>query len=130
MPTDIWVEFTTKSPTPDQIGEALRNYINESGTIIWNHVCARWFVTLVGTSRRAFPRPGDAEEFGPGFESREFEVYPSLGASEPYVDVMTRFADDFTSIIARGFAEIIARQWNGRIERRQAVPKSKRSVIR
>lgn len=102
-----------KRPTREEIGEALRRYVNTSGTV--EDKGDMFWVVLVGASKSPFVLcDGDDFRFRPphGFEERCFEVYYYSGS----VSIVSRMRDEYTHAVQAGFARAIARRWRGRFE--------------
>lgn len=119
----VWFE-NDRRPTRDEVLKCLENYIGYCGSIDdavredVNHM----MVCLPGRPTSPFegiegaanvPLRGD----GAG---RWFEVVVDKGIKDKYtklyVDVISREQDEFTMNVAQGFAELLARFWNGKLE--------------
>src|SRR5437667_6692563 len=103
MARDMIVNFQVM-PHMDAIKDSLDGYLSDVGTESkWSR--NRWFVTLPGKPESMRHRPAAHEE-------RWFEVF--IGTDS--VDVITREADEFTNVVAEGFAKRIARMLDGKME--------------
>lgn len=96
-------------PSREALGKVLKNYVSDVGKVRWDK--DRFFVILPGKPKFPFqhiyPRPR-----GCYHNERWFEVW--LG--KRCVDVITRQTDDFTNVVAAGYADIVARFWDGKRE--------------
>lgn len=109
MSHDVFVRWQKEVPAREEIKIILSNYISDGAKL--EDSKDRLFVVLPGKPcspmQHKYPRPVDAYH-----NERFFEVF----FHEDCIDVITRFADEFTNVVARGFAECCARNLNGKIE--------------
>lgn len=90
-----------KRPHREEIEAALTGYIGGAGRAYWKD--DRYFVDLLGAPSNPFPHRTCPHD------TRWFEVY----LHEDAIDVITREADEFTNNVAKGFAALCARYWQG-----------------
>ena len=106
MAVDRFVRFGDRKPTLDELKYILEDYIEGVGLISHSHNGSVWFVKLPGKPsfpfKRIYPEMGSQVH-----EERWFEVW--LGSLPDNIDVITRQADELTSVIADGYAQIVAR---------------------
>lgn len=115
MASDRFVYWKSKDkrPTQQQIGVCLEDYVKNIATSVkWDG--DRFFVVLPGNNSFPFKRV-DASLGNMVDETRGrwFEVW----IDEDCIDVITRQHDEFTNVVATGFAELCARFWHGKLER-------------
>jgi hypothetical protein len=91
-----------KRPSKVAIRKALIGYIGGAGKVYWK--ANRFFAYPPGVPSDPFPGLGP-----PVQDTRWFEVY----LHEDAIDVITRMADEFTMVVAEGFAALCARYWQG-----------------
>jgi hypothetical protein len=100
MARDTFVWWMDEAPPVAEVESALRQYGEGLFTgMEWER--GRFYVKLPGQARRVDESVG-----------RWFEVYPD----DDSLDVITRSMDPITNAIARGFAELAALRWKGRLE--------------
>ena len=116
----VWFE-NDRQPSKDEVERCLRNYLGYAGIVDEDRDqgSIRYFVSLPGKPTSPFDGiKGSANV--PLRDERWFEVIIEKGVrnnnSRLYVDVITREQDEFTMNIAQGFAELLARFWNGKLE--------------
>jgi len=112
MALDRFVYWKSERPTFNDVHECIEDYVRGLGTV--SRFQDRLFVTLPGTVSFPFARVGPATEYQRASaredrNERWFEVY----IGEDSVDVITRQMDEITNNVARGFAELMARGWDG-----------------
>lgn len=113
-------------PTQAEIGEVLVDYLSGLATHVeWSR--DRFIATLHGPVSFPFAQAGpsgvsrslraswraqaqEADRRG----GRWFEVW--LDPDGSCLDVITRQTDDATNVLAKGFAELVARGWGGTLE--------------
>lgn len=102
MALDRFIHFPSAAhvPTPEEVGDELKSYLQGVGRVEWGHAGARWFATMPGPPEHTLDN------------ERWFEVY--IGSDN--LDVITRQSDNFTNAVAAGFAERCARVFGGRLE--------------
>lgn len=117
MARDTFVYWDQRHPRPtkQEIQHVLEDYVRGlATTVVWER--DRWYVTLPGESSWSFQRSGPATiaQRTSWLESstRWFEVW----IGDDNIDVITRMADDVTNVIAHGFASLMARGFDGRID--------------
>ena len=110
-----WGKKKKDRPTFDEIGEALRRYINIPDMVTEDKEHSTFFAKLPGAAKNVFSWGSEEVEsqmYQPPRDQRWFEVY----VNKDYVDVLTRLQDEFTSNVADGFAKAIARRWSGKLD--------------
>lgn len=113
MAHDRFVYWRKERPTREQLQMVLEDYVLRLGVVEWE--TDRFFVTLPGKCRHPLTRVTDrraVEAMNEGPRERWFEVY----VGEDHIDVITRLMDQVTEDIARGFAVVVARFWDGKLE--------------
>lgn len=108
----VYWDKKKKKPSDKDLRLVLSAYISTSGKVDWK---LPWVVvTLKGKPsfpfQHLYPRPK-----GYYRKERFFEVY--IDPESKYVDVITRQADEFTSNIAEGYAQLLVRQWGAKYEK-------------
>ena len=81
----------------------------------------RWTATLVGHTSWPFRRIAEFQGTARSAhwtseESKQEERWLEVFIAKDNIDVITRQTDEVTNIIADGFARLLARAWNGRLE--------------
>ena len=113
MVWDRFVYWNADAPSELDIIQALTDYLNGAATIEYKADVTRWFCIFPQAPSHPFRNLGDTRSVQEGLsELRNFEVF----IADDNIDVMTRFQDYFIDAIAAGFAELCARQWDGRLE--------------
>lgn len=111
MATDIFIYWKTEVPTRDEIQLCLEDYVRGMGIVSWED--DRFFVMLNGSYSYPFARAGVSTPSMRAVarerrnDPREFEVW----FDKECLDVIIRFGDEITGVIARGFSELIRRGW-------------------
>lgn len=109
MGLDRFVRWKKRKPTAKEVRQVLEDYLGGVGTI--KNEAGRLFAMLPGTGSHPLKRmtkiPEDMHR-----KDRWFEVY----ISKHYLDVITRQHDAFTNSLAAGYAEVMARWWEGKLE--------------
>lgn len=128
MSADRFVRWKPDAPRPtrQELQFLLEDYTRGIATSVsWNAEQRRFYVVLPGRPSWPFMRIGCvsdvekrsyAEETAQG-RYRWIEVYFAEGVPDEPLDVITRRGDEITNAIADRIAEIVARFWEGRIER-------------
>lgn len=123
MAVDRIITFSGPGPTRDDILAVLADFLGGAGSVEATGPDT-WVVRLPGVKTYALKsRPGVGEylnnladpKLGADMTGRGFEVFknPKTGR----LLVTTRLADDFTTALADGVAEVFARYWKGAIDR-------------
>lgn len=115
MACDRFVRFPKKThPGSEMIGKLLTEYLGNLVTEPPTFEDSRWMASLRGPSTvpatlrfPEIPRESYAE-------TRWIEVY--VDVNQGYADIITRRADEATSALAQGFAEMLARLYSGTLE--------------
>lgn len=117
MASDRFVHFGKgKVPSKKDVKLALEDYLGANMTHIkWGG--GRWTATLVGSRSWPFRRLEPDHPCAKAYEeeakeNRWIEVF----IAKDNIDVITRRQDEVTNNIARGFAQLLARYWHGRLE--------------
>lgn len=116
MSLDRFVIFNHKVPHKEQIELILQDYLNEAGHVTLDE--GVFYAMLIGKPTLPFKRIFTPSPPYP-HEDRWFEVYLGLDKTwkgYPYINVMTRQADEYTNVVAEGFAALIARFYDGKRE--------------
>ena len=111
MARDLFVYWDKVIPLKEDIENLLNEYTRGLGEVRWLEPKKRWFVDLPGRPSYPLQRIEQVQR------KRWFEVYVGheLTNDGPCIDVITREMDEITNNIARGFAVIAARVWEGRL---------------
>lgn len=125
MAIDYFVLFKHRQPIKSDLKMLLEDYLNGAGSIDYSkeEEQGRWYVTLPGLPsfpfKRLEPDLGARQEMLP--DERWFEVYvghihqsPEDGMG-PNIDVITRMADEYTNVVALGFAELVVRYYQAEL---------------
>lgn len=117
MAQDRFIYWKQKRPGVAEIGAMLNDYFGAFAVQRTFEHC-RYTVVLVGKQSNPYRRVGPIVEgynlgivWDTGGE-RWIEVF----VDEDNIDVITRQADPATCALADGFAKLVARRWQGRIE--------------
>lgn len=102
MAHDRFVYFEKRSPTSKEVETILDNFFNGVGTVSQDG--NRWTVQLPGKPRAAIEGIDDAHPTAVRDDERWIEVYQQRGEA-PYVDVITRAQDEFTTSLFGGRVE-------------------------
>ncbi len=112
MALDRFVYWGSEVPTKEIIYQTLQCYLGmavDEISIDDNRMTA----VLVGAPSFPFRHIKGYEDFAAASEihdERWFEVY----YDSKYVDIITRMADEYTNVVADGFAALCARFWKAR----------------
>lgn len=114
MGIDRFVKWNkAERPTLDIIKMTLEDYLGgaqrEEAEVDGNRIT----VMLAGKPSYPFRRHSSFEKHAPGAEQhpdRWFEVV----VEKDHIDVITRQTDEFTNVVAEGFARLCQRCWNGK----------------
>jgi len=109
---DVWLKTP---PSPRLLQLALQDFLGGAGTVDFGSRC--WVVTLQGTN--TFPlhrvlRSSSAknrQRAQTETPERLIEVFLDLPGS---ITVTTRFADEFTGVVADGYVALVKRTWRTR----------------
>jgi hypothetical protein len=119
MSYNIYVKFKkNNAPTKDDIENTLKNYISSGGNITHDEVC--FYVTLIGKPQYPFyhedpmPRQYNKIKMFPQ-ELRWFEIWIEFDKINiiKEICIKTRMQDEFTHVVANGYANICKRKWKG-----------------
>lgn len=111
MARDVVIRWQGQGPTQEQLTCVVEDFFAGIATkTAWD--ADRFFVTLPGPTHGAFSRLPDLEVIRMPSDERWIEVWPS----DDCLYVMTRMMDEVTNVLADGFAELLARVWDGHIE--------------
>lgn len=114
----VWFERGQVPPKED-VGRVLEDYLGDF--LVKNEWGGgRWNVQLVGSTSWPFRRLAEVEGTAQATfwnspeakRDRWFEVY----IGDDNIDVITRQSDEVTNNIADGFAKLLARFWQGRLD--------------
>lgn len=114
MGIDRFVYWNKRRPTKLEIQQVLEDYL---GTVLTNIYVEgpRITVLLQGKPRFPFRRIAEMASYTEAQEQhdrRAIEVY----WTNKSIDVITRMTDEFTNVVAEGFAALAARFWEGKRE--------------
>lgn len=116
MGIDRFVRWHKNSTIPslEDLKVVLEDYLGEAAkSVEYDKEGGRFYAILVGKPRFPFRRIKDFENWAPASEQRDdrfFEVY----VDSKYIDIITRQTDEFTNVVAQGFADLAARFWKGK----------------
>jgi len=115
MARDRFVYWLAGAPSIHDIQHALEDYLGEAGSIAADGF--RFVAWLSGTTshplRRITPDDTRVAMFADlSKQPRAFEVC----VADDHIDVITRLGDEYTNVVAEGFAALAARYWKGRRE--------------
>jgi hypothetical protein len=113
MSLDRFVYFPERRPTRQQVRSILADYLAGAG-VIDSSDNERLIVGLVGLPSYPFKSldncaAGMYEEHN----GRWLEVFIGLDANDKYIDIITRTQDEFTNVVAEGFAALMCRYFEG-----------------
>jgi len=111
MALDRFVRWRKDRPLFDDIKKALEDYLGDACTKVVTDDSVI-FATLVGKPRCPFRRLGEGDVVK-AMEQRD-ERFLEVYVSKKYIDVITRQTDEFTNVVAEGFAQLCARYWQGK----------------
>lgn len=121
MGFDRFVNWTTTTPTFEEIRWVLEDYLGEAGIVTFEadaDVPKEWlWITLRGAPsyplKRVAPEHAHVAAFAEMMhDPRTFEIF----VGEDHISVITRMSDEYTKVVAEGFANLAARWWKGRRE--------------
>jgi len=104
-----------KAPDLPTLLMVARDYLGDAAeelTLNNNRIIA----ILIGEPRfplRGLPEWAKYNQAAEQHDKRWFEIYVE---GNEYIDIITRQADEFTSVVAEGFVELAKRCWGGRRE--------------
>jgi hypothetical protein len=111
--TDNFVRFHKVIPTRKQIKLILEDYLNELGDISYDKTT--FYAVIPGRPKNPFEKLAKLSPHP--YSERWFEVYiGSLKDEQPSIDVITRQADELTYNIALGFAKLLARYFQAKLD--------------
>lgn len=114
MGFDRFVYWKDKKPTREELVLVLEDYLGGLGHVKVHD--GRVFATLVGKPSFPFKRIDGFENRRAAAEQRD-ERWFEVVLDKKYADVITRQMDEVTGVIAKGFAELLARFWDGELEK-------------
>ena len=115
MGIDRFVSWKKKGPSFAQVKAVLQDYLGDVAVVVVDQ--GRLMAIIPGQpsypfkSLRAYKKYAVAAEV---HKSRWFEVF----VTKKNIDVITRQTDEFTNVVADGFATLAARFWDGEEEER------------
>jgi hypothetical protein len=115
MGRDRFVYWLADAPSIHDIQHVLEDYLGEAGNVSADGF--RFAAWLAGAPshpcRRTAPHDTRVLAFAEMAEdTRAFEVL----VADDHIDVITRMGDEYTNVVADGFAALAARYWKGRRE--------------
>lgn len=114
MGIDRFVRFKRgKRPSKRHLVLVLEDYLGGAANKIDTDDRHRILVWLEGRPSFPFRRIPKMREYACASEvhlERWFEVYISAS----YIDIITRQTDEYTNVVAEGFADLCARFWQGK----------------
>lgn len=127
MSLDRIVYFAKRKPSLKELRCLLEDYLAGAGTIDFSKASeqARWYVVLPGKPSFPFRRVSKIGEEHqklhyemPERPDRWFEVvFCSLKQKKkPNIDIITRTQDEYTNVVARGFAELVRRYYEATLD--------------
>lgn len=115
MALDRFVYWREKpGPSLDDIKTVLEDYLGGAAvevSVNHFHILAK----LHGRPQFPFRRVPEYDKLAPASEQQEerwFEIY--VDPKRGHIDVITRMTDEYTNIVAEGFAQLAARFWKGK----------------
>lgn len=116
MALDRFVYWTDRTPTKEELGQVLKNYVGDAGTVTFEY--QRWTCILPGRPTRPLKGiPGfslQTEDLNDS-KTRWFEVCWHERDDErgikASIDVITREQDEFTNGVAERFQKLCLRAW-------------------
>lgn len=121
MSCDRFIYFKMgKVPPREDVGKVLEDYL---GALLTNnkwqpdrppHKSGRWMAQLTGSKSWPFRRVEPAAQcpWEPNTTDRWIEVYIDTNN----IDVITRSQDELVNNVADGFAKLVARYWQGKLD--------------
>jgi hypothetical protein len=113
MGIDRFVHWRNERPDFDTLKTTLEDYLGAAGIVTVDG--PRITAVLVGRPQYPFRRHPGFEKYAPAVEQRGerfFEVF----VEKNKIDVITRQTDEFTNVLAQGYAELCRRCWHGKFE--------------
>lgn len=112
MAIDRFVRWLVERPTMSLLRMTLEDYL---GNALFDlHIDGKRITArLIGKPSFPFRRHVGYKKMTAASEQREerfFEVY----VEKDHIDVITRQTDEFTNVVAAGFAELCRRRWQGK----------------
>lgn len=113
MSLDRYVHWNEKKPTREEVQHVLEDYLGGPETADVRQEQETWWTCgLPGKPTHPFARTPNAPQVTPEHQERWFEVT----YDDDRLTITTRAADEFTNVVAEGFAKLCARFWQGRFE--------------
>lgn len=124
MAADRFVYFTDVMPSREEVRMIFEDYLRGIATEVKEtQKDFRMVAFLHGTESHPFQRINDMakrRQEAYANEPRAIEVFFHYDEAQtgphPAIDVITRQGDEVTSVLATGFAQLMARYFNGRLE--------------
>lgn len=113
MAIDRFVHWHNEHPDFETLKKTLEDYIGTAGTVTVDG--PRMTAVIAGRPTYPFKRHEGFEKYAAAVEQHEqrwFEVF----VTKKNIDVITRQTDEFTNVVASGFAELCRRCWHGKLE--------------
>lgn len=112
MSIDRIVSFPNRKPTSTEVDSILRNYLGACATKFWREGDT-FYAVFHGKPSFPFAEIAPLANGESQRNERGFEVDMNLECPQPFIDVITRQADEFTGCVADGFAKLMARFYKG-----------------
>lgn len=109
----VYWKKNKRSPSLKRLREVLEDYLGDAAVKVELADRNRIIALLRGRPTFPFRRVHGYKDMGRVFEKQDerwIEVYRHTGA----IDVITRLSDEYTNVVAEGFAKLCARFWQGR----------------
>lgn len=112
MAIDRFVRWKTERPSFEDVQTVLEDFLGDvlvKLDVDGKHISAK----IVGKPSFPFRRIHGDEFLAPMTEQHS-ERWLEVHVDKAYVDVITRITDEFTNVVAEGFAALCARRWRGK----------------
>lgn len=112
MAIDRFIHWRKRRPSKIQIQRVLEDYLGDAMVRLFVDG-GRITVLLHGKPSFPFKRLREMGKYREGQEAHDerwFEVY----CTNTNIDVITRMTDEYTNVVAEGFAVLCARFWEGK----------------
>lgn len=112
MALDRFIYFKKgKTPSLETIRDTLEDYLG--GALEKLDVQDRIFATLRGKPSFPLKRIPEMAKYAEASEQHE-ERWFEVCRTDTSIDVITRMTDEYTNVVADGFAALVARFWKGK----------------
>jgi len=109
---DRFVRWDKKRPKLAVVQRVLEDYLGTAAAV-WRSDSSRIIAKLVGKPSFPFRREPHMERYAAACEQHD-ERWLEVYVAKDHIDVITRQTDEYTGVVADGFATLAARYWEGK----------------